>query len=240
MKVGFIGLGRMGAAWRRIWSGPATTSPSSTARPRRASAGRAGGARRRQGGRRLPGRCRHHHAGRRRGRRERRVRRSAASSPTCRGRSTSPRARSASPCRERLAAAHAEAGQRFVAAPVFGRPEAAAAAKLFVVAARRRRRRAARLCSRRSARRRSRRRDAKAANLVKLSGNFLIASVIEVARRGHGAGRQGRRRPAAISRAPDLHAVRRAGLQDLWRADRRRRSSSRPASPRRSARRTSA
>src|SRR5881296_1261697 len=36
---------------------------------------------------------------------------------------------------ERLAAAHANAGNRFVAAPVFGRPEAAAAAKLFIVAA---------------------------------------------------------------------------------------------------------
>jgi len=33
-----------------------------------------------------------------------------------------------------LAQAHADAGQLFVAAPVFGRPEAAAAAKLFVVA----------------------------------------------------------------------------------------------------------
>jgi 3-hydroxyisobutyrate dehydrogenase-like beta-hydroxyacid dehydrogenase len=36
---------------------------------------------------------------------------------------------------ERLAAAHAAAGQRFLAAPVFGRPEVAAAAKLFIVAA---------------------------------------------------------------------------------------------------------
>ncbi|OMC57021.1 6-phosphogluconate dehydrogenase [Mycobacterium sp. IS-836] len=36
---------------------------------------------------------------------------------------------------ERLAAAHAEAGQRYAAAPVFGRPEAASAAKLFVIAA---------------------------------------------------------------------------------------------------------
>src|ERR1700738_3200558 len=34
-----------------------------------------------------------------------------------------------------LARAHAEAGQRFVAAPVFGRPEMAAAAKLFIVTA---------------------------------------------------------------------------------------------------------
>src|SRR5262245_46187958 len=82
---------------------------------------------------------------------------------------------------ERLAAAHAEAGQRYVAGPVFGRPEAAAAAMLFVVAAGAP--------------------DAvdacaplfeavgqktfvigdepRAANLVKLSGNFLIASAIE-------------------------------------------------------------
>src|ERR1700733_16290957 len=35
---------------------------------------------------------------------------------------------------KKLAHAHAAAGQRFVAAPVFGRPEAAAAAKLFIVA----------------------------------------------------------------------------------------------------------
>lgn len=81
----------------------------------------------------------------------------------------------------RLTEAHADAGQRFVSAPVFGRPEAAAARMLFVVAAG----------------------DADVlqtlspvfeavgqrtfvvadepmtANLVKLSGNFLIASVIE-------------------------------------------------------------
>src|SRR5258708_2206450 len=35
---------------------------------------------------------------------------------------------------ERLAAAHAKAGQRFIAAPVFGRPHVAAEGKLFVVA----------------------------------------------------------------------------------------------------------
>jgi len=34
----------------------------------------------------------------------------------------------------RLAAAHAKAGQRFIAAPVFGRPDVAAEGKLFVVA----------------------------------------------------------------------------------------------------------
>src|SRR5690349_2979327 len=36
---------------------------------------------------------------------------------------------------ERLAANHASAGQRFLAAPVFGRPEVAAAGELFVVVA---------------------------------------------------------------------------------------------------------
>jgi len=36
---------------------------------------------------------------------------------------------------EKMAAAHAASGQRFVSAPVFGRPEAAAAAKLFVTVA---------------------------------------------------------------------------------------------------------
>jgi 3-hydroxyisobutyrate dehydrogenase-like beta-hydroxyacid dehydrogenase len=82
---------------------------------------------------------------------------------------------------ERLTEAHAERAQRFVSAPVFGRPDAAMAAKLFIAAAGRA--------------------DAletaqplfdvmgqktfvvgekpSAANLVKLSGNFLIASVIE-------------------------------------------------------------
>ncbi len=82
---------------------------------------------------------------------------------------------------DRLAEAHGKAGQGYVAAPVFGRPEAVAAAKLFIIAA-----------------------GADAAlarcqplfdvlgqetfaigakpsdaNIVKLSGNFLIASVLE-------------------------------------------------------------
>ena len=82
---------------------------------------------------------------------------------------------------ERLTAAHTEAGQGFVAAPVFGRPEAASAAKLFVVAA----------GAEDALQPLSPVFDAigqrtfvvsdepKAANLVKLSGNFLIASVIE-------------------------------------------------------------
>jgi 3-hydroxyisobutyrate dehydrogenase-like beta-hydroxyacid dehydrogenase len=82
---------------------------------------------------------------------------------------------------ERLTEAHTRKGQRFVAAPVFGRPDAAAAGRLFIVAGGDAAaiKAAAPLL------------DAigqsafvisempKAANLVKLSGNFLSASVIE-------------------------------------------------------------
>ncbi|CDO31761.1 NAD(P)-dependent oxidoreductase [Mycolicibacterium porcinum] len=82
---------------------------------------------------------------------------------------------------DQLTAAHGDAGQGFVAAPVFGRPEAAAAAKLFVVAAGSPTtlevvtpvfeaigQRTFVLGE-----------APRAANLVKISGNFLIASVIE-------------------------------------------------------------
>lgn len=82
---------------------------------------------------------------------------------------------------QKLSALHAEAGQRYIAAPVFGRPDAAAAAMLFIVAAGNQE--AMQVClplfeamgqktfiigDR-----------PHMANLVKLSGNFLIASVIE-------------------------------------------------------------
>jgi 3-hydroxyisobutyrate dehydrogenase-like beta-hydroxyacid dehydrogenase len=81
----------------------------------------------------------------------------------------------------RLSAAHAKAGQRFVAAPVFGRPEAAAAAKLFITAAGAPE--ALGACSPLFDALGQRTfilgEDPQAANLVKLSGNFLIASVIE-------------------------------------------------------------
>ena len=81
----------------------------------------------------------------------------------------------------RLADAHAERGQRYVAAPVFGRPEAAAAAKLTVVAA-----------GPADAVERCRPlfeamsqavevlgEDAPAANVLKIGGNFLLAAAIE-------------------------------------------------------------
>jgi len=81
----------------------------------------------------------------------------------------------------RLTAAHTAAGQRFVAAPVFGRPEAAAAAQLFIVAAGARA--AVDACAPLFAAMGQKvfnlGDEPSAANLVKLSGNFLIASVIE-------------------------------------------------------------
>jgi 3-hydroxyisobutyrate dehydrogenase-like beta-hydroxyacid dehydrogenase len=82
---------------------------------------------------------------------------------------------------KRLTQAHAQAGQRYVAAPVFGRPDMAAAAKLFIVAAGDPA--AVEACKPLF--------DAlgqktsiigaepSAANLVKLTANFLQASVIE-------------------------------------------------------------
>ena len=82
---------------------------------------------------------------------------------------------------QKLAAAHEKQNQRFIAAPVFGRPEAAAAGKLIVVVAGRTDaidrctslfdvigQRTFRFGVQPSA-----------ANLIKLSGNFLIASVLE-------------------------------------------------------------
>jgi 3-hydroxyisobutyrate dehydrogenase-like beta-hydroxyacid dehydrogenase len=82
---------------------------------------------------------------------------------------------------QRLSKAHESAAQRYVAAPVFGRPEAAAAAKLFIVTGgvpdvvetfmplfQAIGQKTFRMSEK-----------PEAANLVKLSGNFLIAAVIE-------------------------------------------------------------
>jgi 3-hydroxyisobutyrate dehydrogenase-like beta-hydroxyacid dehydrogenase len=82
---------------------------------------------------------------------------------------------------ERAASLHAERGQRFLSAPVFGRPEAAAAAKLFVVAAGAR---AAFDAANPVLGAISQRvfyigETPSAANLVKLCGNFAILSAIE-------------------------------------------------------------
>jgi 3-hydroxyisobutyrate dehydrogenase-like beta-hydroxyacid dehydrogenase len=82
---------------------------------------------------------------------------------------------------DKLAAEHKKHGQRFISAPVFGRPEAAAAAKLFVVAAGApdavddcaplfdaMGQKTFRFGDKPSS-----------ANLVKVSGNFMIAATIE-------------------------------------------------------------
>jgi 3-hydroxyisobutyrate dehydrogenase-like beta-hydroxyacid dehydrogenase len=82
---------------------------------------------------------------------------------------------------EKLTQAHAKAGQLFVAAPVFGRPDAAAAGKLFIAAAGEKAalQDCAPLFDAIGQRTFILGETPSAANLVKLSGNFLIASVIE-------------------------------------------------------------
>lgn len=82
---------------------------------------------------------------------------------------------------ERLTGAHEAAGQSFVSAPVFGRPEAAAAAKLFIVAAGHSDaiERARTVLDAMGQRTFIVSEAPKAANLVKLGGNFLLAAVIE-------------------------------------------------------------
>ena len=83
---------------------------------------------------------------------------------------------------KRLAEDHAKSGQRYVAAPVFGRPEAAAAAKLFVVAAGETDAvsKVSPLFDAIGQKTFKVSEQAEAANIVKLSGNFLIAAVIEL------------------------------------------------------------
>ena len=85
------------------------------------------------------------------------------------------------PLSRKLAEEHARRGQKYIAAPVFGRPEAAEAGKLFIVAA----------GDKDAVERHRPLLEAlgqrvfvmgdkpEMANVVKLSGNFLIASVIE-------------------------------------------------------------
>jgi 3-hydroxyisobutyrate dehydrogenase-like beta-hydroxyacid dehydrogenase len=82
---------------------------------------------------------------------------------------------------DRLVEAHRNAGQAYVAAPVFGRPEAAAAAKLFVVAAgpEAQLARCQPLFDAIGQRTFVIGDKPSSANLVKLSGNFLLAAMIE-------------------------------------------------------------
>ena len=79
------------------------------------------------------------------------------------------------------AATHAKNNRRYVAAPVFGRPEAAAAAKLFVVAAgaKENLQRCRPLFDAMGQKTFVVGEEAHAANVIKLTGNFLITTVIE-------------------------------------------------------------
>lgn len=81
----------------------------------------------------------------------------------------------------RLAGAHRERQQDYIAAPVFGRPEAAAAAKLFIVAAGSQDQigKCESLFHAMGQKTFVLGDDAPAANVVKLAGNFLISAVIE-------------------------------------------------------------
>ncbi len=81
----------------------------------------------------------------------------------------------------RLAAAHREAGQEYVSLPVFGRPDAAASGKLYLVAGGERQlvekiRPLLDILGQKTFHVAD---SPESANLVKLSGNFLIATVIE-------------------------------------------------------------
>jgi 3-hydroxyisobutyrate dehydrogenase-like beta-hydroxyacid dehydrogenase len=81
----------------------------------------------------------------------------------------------------RLAAEHKERKQHYIAAPVFGRPEAAAAAKLFIVAAGpiAEIERCQPLFDAMGQKTFIAAEEAPAANVIKLAGNFLITTVIE-------------------------------------------------------------
>ena len=109
----------------------------------------------------------------------------------------------------KLASEHAAAGQQFVSAPVFGRPDAAEAARLAVVAA-----------GEKSAIERCKPlleamgpkllvigETASQANTVKLTGNFMIATVRRNAQRGHRVRPQVWSRCGGTSRLPHQHAV---------------------------------
>lgn len=81
----------------------------------------------------------------------------------------------------RLKEAHREKRQHYISAPVFGRPEAAAAAKLFIIAAGppQQVQRCQPLFDAMGQRTFNAGEDAPAANVIKITGNFLITTVIE-------------------------------------------------------------
>ena len=108
---------------------------------------------------------------------------------------------------ERLTDAHTRKSQRFVAAPVFGRPDVAAAGRLFIVAGGDAAaiKAAASLLDAIGQRTFVISEMPKAANLVKLSGNFLSASVIEALGEALALVGKAGIDKRSISRVSDLH-----------------------------------
>lgn len=100
----------------------------------------------------------------------------------------------------RLAEAHSQRGQYYVAAPVFGRPDAAAAAKLFIVAAGEQQQidRLKPAFEAMGQRTFVAGPDPQMANVVKVAGNFLITSVIESLAEAFALGRKFNIEPAQL------------------------------------------
>ena len=145
----------------------------------------------------------------------------AVSSTACRrARCMFPRARSASALSKKSQCAQAKAASASSPPTVFGRPDVAAAGQLFIVVAgqpsavephHRSSKRSARIRS-------SSRKHPRIANLVKLSGNFLIASAIEALGEAMRWSARASDR-ASISSFSHRPCFRRPRLQDLWRTD---------------------
>ncbi len=123
---------------------------------------------------------------------------------------------------DRLTAAHSAAGQEFISCPVFGRPDAAEAGRLAVVAA-----------GPAAAVNRCKPlfeafgpklliagEKPSLANVVKLSGNFLIASVLESLSEAIAFARKSGVDAATLSGFSDFDAFQCARLQNVWRPDR--------------------
>ena len=100
----------------------------------------------------------------------------------------------------RLTEAHTNKGQHYVAAPVFGRPDAAAAAKLFIVAAgdQQQIERLQPVLAAMGQKTFIAGPDQQMANVVKLAGNFLITSVIESMAEAFALGRKFNIQPAQL------------------------------------------
>ncbi len=118
---------------------------------------------------------------------------------------------------ERISALHAARGQRFLSAPVFGRPEAAAAAKLFVVAAGGSAdfKTASALFPSISQRVFYVGEVPSTANLVKLCGNFMILAAIEALGEAMALAQRGGVPKRTAARSIDRHAVRLARVSQL-------------------------